>query len=91
MGCAWVYMQKVELRYRWECVDEKTGINSPPKRTFHAAAFSVLLIVFIFFNSIHPNFPFFFLIRPQKERMHDMLVLPCYSDVSNVNLGDVLE
>ena len=30
------------------------------------------------------------LIRPQKEGMHDMLVLPYYSDVSNFNLGYVL-
>ena len=27
MGCVWVYMQKVELRHRWEYGDEKTGIN----------------------------------------------------------------
>ena len=27
MGCVWVYMQKVELRYWWEYGDGKTGIN----------------------------------------------------------------
>ena len=27
MGCLWVYMQKMELRYRWEYGDEKTRIN----------------------------------------------------------------
>ena len=27
MGCVWVYMQKVELRYWWEYGDEKTRIN----------------------------------------------------------------
>ena len=24
MGCVWVYMEKVELRYWWEYSDEKT-------------------------------------------------------------------
>ena len=28
MGCAWVYMQKVELHYWWEYGDKKTRINS---------------------------------------------------------------
>ena len=27
MGCVWVYMQKMELRYWWEYGDEKTRIN----------------------------------------------------------------
>ena len=27
VGCVWVYMQKVELRYWWEYGDEKTRIN----------------------------------------------------------------
>ena len=27
MGCAWVYMQEMELRYWWEYGDEKIGIN----------------------------------------------------------------
>ena len=27
MGCVWVYMQKMELRYWWEYSDEKTRIN----------------------------------------------------------------
>ena len=27
MGCVWVYMQKVELRYWWEYGDEKTGMH----------------------------------------------------------------
>ena len=28
MGCLWVYIQKVELRYWWEYGDEKAGIDS---------------------------------------------------------------
>ena len=27
MGCLWVYIQKVELRYWWEYGDEKGGID----------------------------------------------------------------
>ena len=27
MGCVWVYMQKVELRYWWEYGDEKAKIK----------------------------------------------------------------
>ena len=26
MGCVWVYVEKVELRHRWEYGDKKTGI-----------------------------------------------------------------
>ena len=39
MGCVWVYMQKVELRYWWEYGDEKTGLNymneSDPRSDMH--------------------------------------------------------
>ena len=27
MGCVWVYIQKMELRYWWEYGDEKTRVN----------------------------------------------------------------
>ena len=27
VGCVWVYIQKMELRYWWEYGDEKTRIN----------------------------------------------------------------
>ena len=32
MGCAYFYMQKIELRYWWEYGDEKTKINKLNER-----------------------------------------------------------
>ena len=35
VGCVWVYLQKMELRYWWEYGDEKTRINQlSEKRSF---------------------------------------------------------
>ena len=65
----------------------------PKKKTFHVAAFSVFLIVSIFFNGIHPDFSFIFFFIPSAKRgdAGDMLVLPYYSDVNNANLDYVLK
>ena len=61
------------------------------KKPFHVAAFSVFLIVSIFFNGIHLNFFFFFTSSAKRGDAADMLVLPYYSDVSNANLDYVLK
>ena len=59
--------------------------GSKEKKTFHAAAFSVFLIVstLIFLS--------FFYFVCKKRDAADMLVLPYYSDVSNANLDYVLK
>ena len=53
MGCVWVYMQKMELRYWWEYGDEETRINElNEKRSLIPLGLRVLIWKIIFCSGV---------------------------------------